>query len=119
MKKILKMVSANLLWMGLLISPIIAKADIIPSGKAVTLYDIVFWIELLATIFMSLATVFMVVYFVWAGITYMRAGSGEGKKVTEAKSMFWTGVVGALIIMGVGVILNTIGGIVTRRFFFY
>ena len=53
---------------------------------------------------------------VWSGITYMYAGA-DATKVTAAQGRFKSAVIGAAIVLGVGVIIQTIAGIVTRDFF--
>lgn len=46
----------------------------------------------------------------------MAAGS-DSSKVDEAKERIKNGIIGTAVVMGVGVIINTIVAIVTRDFF--
>ena len=49
----------------------------------------------------------VIISFMWAGISYLRAGADE-QKVQDAKARLkWT-LVGSVVIMGIGVILATI-----------
>jgi len=56
-----------------------------------------------------------VITIVWSGIVYLTAGSSD--RVDKAKKWFKNGIVGALIILGVGVILSTVQVLVTGEFF--
>ena len=57
------------------------------------------------------------IFIIWAGITYMFAGGDEGK-VETAKKRFWSGVIGALIVIGIGVVLATLTALVNQEAFF-
>lgn len=57
-----------------------------------------------------------IMVFVISGIMYLTAGVSENS-VKKAKEMFRKGVWGVLIILGSGVIINTIGALITGEFF--
>ena len=90
--------------------------DVIPTGVPITLAEIYDTMKFVATSIMLMSMVFAVIWFIYAGVKYMTAGSTD-KKVEEARKMFWTGVIGTMIILGVGVIIRTIAVVVTRDFF--
>lgn len=56
-----------------------------------------------------------VITIVLSGIIYLTAGSSD--RVSQAKKWFKNGIIGALIVLGVGVILNTVQVLVTGEFF--
>jgi phosphatidylglycerophosphatase A len=89
----------------------------LPSGTPITLDYIERIINVLANWIVAMSMVFAIIWFVWAGIKYMIAGSND-TKVEEARKMLWTGVIGTMIILGIGVILNTIMYVINGCFFF-
>ncbi len=56
-------------------------------------------------------------FIIWGGIMWMTAGANQ-TKVEEAKKRIKSGLIGAAIIFGVFVILETLVGVVTGEFFF-
>ncbi|MBI2064196.1 MAG: hypothetical protein HYT66_00580, partial [Candidatus Yanofskybacteria bacterium] len=70
----------------------------------------------IAQFVMVTSAILAVIFIVRAGITWMSAGA-DTKKVDEAKAQLKSGIVGAVIVLGVGVIINTIAAVVTREFF--
>lgn len=64
------------------------------------------------TIGVSLALIAVIV----SGIMYMRAGSSP-ENVKKAQAWFKNALIGGLIILGVGVIINTLANVVSRQFF--
>jgi hypothetical protein len=63
-----------------------------------------------------IGVIFAVIWIILGGIAWMRAG-GNQTKIDEAKTKIWSGVWGALVILAVGLILQTLAGVVTRVFF--
>lgn len=102
------------LLVGILV-PFYASAQL-PSGVPITITDVESLIEGIANFLISISMVFAVVFIVWAGISYMMAGD-DPAKVKGARQKLLTAVIGSLIILGVGVILQTINSIVDRSFF--
>lgn len=80
--------------------------------NAPTVYptDVLTVAERIAGFLIFAAEIVVAIIVVWAGIKYMSAGSDE-KKVTDAKAILKNGLIGALILFGVGVILNTVAEI--------
>jgi hypothetical protein len=57
-----------------------------------------------------------VIAFVWAGILYFTSGF-NANAVTKAKELFKYTLIGILLIVGAGVIINTVAVIITGDFF--
>ena len=109
----------SLVVMGILIGPMayaVVDPNTLPSGTPITLGEVYRTMRFVATTIMLMSMVFAVVWFIWAGIKYMTAGE---KGVEAAKKMFWNGVWGTSIILGVGVIIRTIAALVDRSFFWF
>jgi len=79
----------------------------LPQGGPLTLQSLARIITSAYDILITLASVAMVVTFVVSGIMWLSAGDNPDR-VKRAKKIFWGGLVGSLIILGVGVIINTI-----------
>ena len=88
----------------------------LPVGKPITLPEVDSLIERIAQFLVVTSVLIAVIMIVWSGITYMSAGS-DTTKVTEAQARLKNAVIVAAIVLGVGVIIQTIAGIVTRDFF--
>ncbi len=93
----------------------ILLADL-PSGQPITFSGLDYVIERIADFVMVTGMVLAVIYIVWGGITYMAAGA-DTTKVDEARERIKNGVIGAAVVLGVGVIVNTIAGVVSGYFF--
>ena len=78
----------------------------IPRGSVVDFTTVSDLINNIAT-FMIFAGTVGAVIFIWAGIAYVSAGADQ-QKVTQAKQMLKTGLIGSLIVFGVGTIIATI-----------
>ncbi|MBI2003552.1 MAG: hypothetical protein HYS78_01030 [Parcubacteria group bacterium] len=63
-----------------------------------------------------LGVIFALIYIIIGGVSWMRAG-GDPVKIETAKTRIWSGVWGALVVIGVGLILQTLARVVTRVFF--
>ncbi len=85
-------------------------------GSGVSLRDVENVIRRIAEFLIIFGVVIAVILIIWAGITYMFAG-GSDEKVKLAKKRFWNGVIGAAIILGVGVILQTLARLLNQSFF--
>jgi hypothetical protein len=80
------------------------------SGAPVTLSEIQDRIQQVAQFLIVISMVIAVIMIVYGGIRYM---TGDAK----AKSIVFQGIIGAAIVLAVGVILQTVAGLVTRSFF--
>lgn len=95
---------------------------IIPTGvpgrgnEPITLVEVQSLLGFVANFFVAVAPILLVIALISSGLYYMKSGaSAEGTK--KARAMFGYSVLGGLIIFGTGVIINTIGAIITRQFF--
>lgn len=88
----------------------------LPAGRPITLPEVDSLIERVAQFLVVVSVLIAIIMIIWSGITYMSAGS-DTTKVTEAQARLKNATIGAAIVLGVGVIINTIAGIVTRGFF--
>jgi hypothetical protein len=86
------------------------------GGTALTLDKIQAIIETVANWLMVVGVVIAVIYIIWGGITWM-AARGDPTKVKKAQDAITHGIIGAVIVLGVGVILRTAAVFVTRTFF--
>jgi len=84
----------------------------IPEGRAFTIADISAIIEVIGKYLISLSVLITITFIIWGGILYMNAGS-DSTKLTTAKTRIKNGIIGAVIVLGVGVILRTIASILT------
>ncbi len=97
-----------------LTTPLVAYAGEIPAGEALTLERIGTAVATLAAFFIRMSGIFAAIALVTIGIWMMFAKTPE--QFTDARKWFVRALWGALIIFGVGVILNTIQGIFTGNF---
>ncbi|KKT81567.1 MAG: hypothetical protein A3B99_02775 [Candidatus Yanofskybacteria bacterium RIFCSPHIGHO2_02_FULL_44_12b] len=79
----------------------------IPRGSVVDFTTVSDLINNIATFMIFAGTVGAVIFLIWAGIAYVSAGADQ-QKVTQAKQMLKTGLIGSLIVFGVGTIIATI-----------
>jgi hypothetical protein len=88
----------------------------VPPGSGLDLAKIQDLITTIANYLIVIGIIVAVVMIVWGGIRYMYA-RGDVAHVKEAQATILNGFIGAVIILAVGVILNTAAGLVTRTFF--
>lgn len=86
------------------------QADL-PPGQEVTLSKLSIWIRNIADFLIGIGIVVAVIFIVWGGIGFMMAG-GDTEKAGVAKTRLWNGIIGALIVLGVGLILRTLNSLV-------
>ncbi len=88
----------------------------LPPGQPITFNEIDSLIGRVAQFMVVASVLIAIIMIVWSGITYMAAGA-NATKVTEAQTRLKNAIIGAAIVLGVGVIIQTVAGIVTRSFF--
>ena len=86
------------------------------TGRAVTLDEIENLISGIARFLIVISIVVAVIFIVYGGIRWIMARDDD-EAATKAKSMIMNGIWGALVVLGVGVILQTLAGVVARTFF--
>lgn len=84
----------------------------IPPGKPITLGTIQLLITQVVVFLIIVSGIIAVIFIIWSGIMYMMAGD-DTTKATAAKGKLKSAIIGAAIILGVGVIMATVQAIVT------
>ncbi len=87
-----------------------------PLSEPVSLSEVGYLINIIGNFFIIIAPLLFVISIVLSGIWYMKAGADSGA-LARAKSWLGYSIVGGLIIFGVGVIINTVAGLISRQFF--
>lgn len=122
MKNIMKILQVALV-LTLVLAPTLALAALPnptpPIGNpddAIRLRTIEDIIQRAAQFLIVFGVILAVIFIIWGGITWMMAG-GDEDKAGAAKTRIWNGILGAAIVLGVGVILQTLSALITRSFF--
>ena len=114
-----KYIYAGMVIMALLM-PVLVLAITGPQppvgGTPITLSEIEARIRQIAQFIIVVSVILAVIFIIWGGITYMPAG-GDETKAGAAKTRIWNGVIGAAVVLAVGVILQTLASLITRSFF--
>ena len=114
-----KFVYVGMMAMALLM-PVLVLALTGPTqplpGTGITLSEIETRIRQVAQFIIVVSVILAVIFIIWGGIAYMTAG-GDETKATSAKTRIWNGVIGAAVVLAVGVILQTLAALITRSFF--
>ena len=88
----------------------------LPAGRPITFDELDYLIQRIAQFVLVTSVILAVILIVRAGVTWMYAGA-DATKLTEAKAQLKSGIIGALVVLGVGVIINPLAALVTREFF--
>jgi len=120
MKNISKTTLVVLAVMAVLM-PVLALAQLpVPTppttGQAITLDEIENLIKRIAQFLIVISVIIAVIFIIWGGVMYM-AARGDEAVATNARTTIWNGIIGAAVVLGVGVILQTLAGLITRGFF--
>ena len=86
------------------------------SGTALTLVEIEILVRRVAQFLIIVSVIIAVIFIIWGGVMYM-AARGDTEKAGAAKTTIFNGIIGAAVVLGVGVILQTLAGLITRSFF--
>ena len=87
------------------------------AGPPITLTDVQGVIETVARFLILASVVIAVIFIVWGGIAYMSAGDDTSKS-GAAKTRIVNGIIGALVVLAVGLILQTLASLVNWTTFF-
>ena len=104
------------------LTPMLVLAATLPTptpptvGTAVTLNEIEALIRRIAQFLIIVSVIVAVIFIIWGGVMYM-AARGNEEQATKAKTTIFNGIIGAAVVLGVGVILQTLAGLITRSFF--
>jgi len=115
----LKKIVPVLILVSLLALPMVASAIRLPTlgdPGIRNLSEIEGLIKTVSNFIIVVGIVIVVIAIVYAGIMYAIAGDDTTKQ-GKAKAWLWNGVIAALIVLGVGVLMNTASNVVTRTFF--
>ena len=83
------------------------------SGPALTLDRVETLMRRVGTWLIMIAIVIAVIMIILGGIRYMTSGEDTAK----AKAMIFNGIIGAAVVLAVGLILRTLAGLLTQTFF--
>ncbi len=108
--------TALVLLMPVLVFAALPNPGVPLGGGAVTLSEIGQRINQIAQFLIIVGVVLAVIFIIWGGIAYMFAG-GDETKSKAAKDRIKNGIIGAAVVLAVGVILQSVAGLVTRSFF--
>src|SRR3989338_2163447 len=86
-------------------------------GQPVTLQDVRDLIETVARFLILISVIIAVIFIVWGGMMYMMAGDDVDKS-GAAKTRIVNGIIGALVVLAVGLILQTLASLVNWSTFF-
>jgi len=98
------------------IAQIIIPTTPVSGPPGFTLAELGSLIAIVGSFLTNIAVLFAIIAIIISGIMYMRAGA-DTTKIANAQAWLWNSLIGALIVLGVGVIINTIANVVTREFF--
>ncbi|MBX4211820.1 MAG: hypothetical protein KW806_03505 [Candidatus Yanofskybacteria bacterium] len=122
MSRVIKIfTTASMLFVVTVMAVSAANAPIdIPEGNPITLGGLTDNLESIVKFLVIIAGFLMVGFVIWSGLYWMYAGArGDTGKVEDAKGMLRAAIIGSLIVLGVGVILQTIRGFVSGEFFMW
>ena len=83
------------------------------SGRAVTLDEVEDLINGIARFLIVVSVIVAVIFIVYGGIRWIASPADPA----AAKTIIKNGIIGAIIILGVGVLLQTLQGLISRTFF--
>jgi len=89
----------------------LAPAPLPITGAPITLAEIQDRIQTVAQFLIVVSMVIAVIVIVYGGIKWMFMGDAGAKDIVK------NGLIGAAIVLAVGVLLQTVAGLVTRTFF--
>jgi hypothetical protein len=87
------------------------------AGAPITLTDVQGLIETIARFMILVSVIIAVIFIVWGGISYMSAGD-DSSRISAARSRIINGIIGALVVLAVGLILQTLASLVNWTAFF-
>lgn len=88
----------------------------LPEGEPITPNKISTFLNDTANFLIAAGVLGAIITIVTAGIMYFGHGF-SASAVTKAKGIFWNALIGTLIILGVGVIINTVAALIHGSFF--
>ena len=86
------------------------------AGQAVTLNEVERLINGIARFLIVISVIVAVIFIVYGGIRWVSA-RGDATAIKAGQETIKNGIFGALVILGVGVILQSLQGVISRTFF--
>ena len=122
MKKFNKIAQISIASVAIMM-PLLAFAQLLPvptnpvaQAQGLTLTDIEARITDIAQFLIVISVIVAVIFIIWGGIRFVTAGD-DSSKAGSAKTIILNGVIGALVILAVGIIMQTLANVVARTFF--
>ena len=112
----LSIISKSVAMFGMFLPAITLAYSDLPAGNAITFDDIGNWFVIIARFLIGISMTIAVIFIVWSGFVMM-SSQGNPKQFEAGKTRLIQAVWGVAVILGVGVIINTIAAVVTRDFF--
>ena len=97
------------------IAQIIIPAPPVP-GQGLTLAELSVLVARVGSFLTNFGVILALIAVIVSGIIYMKAGA-DTAKIASAKTWFKNVLIGALIVLAVGLIINTIANVISREFF--
>lgn len=88
----------------------------IPTGDSLSLAEVKALIVTIANWLMIVGVLIAVLFLAWGGIRWITAG-GNPETAGKARETIKNGIIGLVILFGIGVILKTAAGLISRSFF--
>lgn len=88
----------------------------VPTGDPLSLAEVKGLIVTIANWLMVVGVIIAVLFLAWGGIRWITAG-GNPETAGKAKETIKNGLIGLVILFGIGVILRTAAGLISRSFF--
>lgn len=82
-----------------------------------TLQDFINVLTEARNFFLIIGIILIVSFLIWSGVTYLLSGGDEAKITSAKQRLLWT-VIGAVVILAVFVIMETIRVVLTQKTFF-
>jgi len=107
---------------AVILMPLLALAQLpvptnpVAAAQGLTLSEIEQRIVDIAQFLIVISVIVAVIFIIWGGIKYVMAGD-DAAKAGSAKATILNGVIGALVILAVGIIMQTLANLVARTFF--
>ena len=119
--KNIKKVSQWMIPAAAVLFPVLVFAALVPTvsnipGQGIDLVEIEGIIRTVAQFLVVVSIIIAVIFIILGGIMYM-AARGNDEAAGKAKTTIINGIIGAAVVLAVGVILQTLAGLVTRSFF--
>ncbi len=105
--------------LALLLTPVFfafAQSPVIPTGVPVSLQEVLRFINRTMQLLVTFGVVIGVIFIVIGGIQYMLAGD-KPEKAKAARDRVINGLIGVGIVLGIGVLIQTVNAIINRSFF--